>query len=380
MKILLVGEYSRLHNSLKEGLIALGHNVTLISSGDGLKQYPSDILLNSKIKSSFILNKLNSYCIRLFKKDFIKSEYTFQFKKVLPELKGFDVVQLINEDALFLEPKTSITLFKRLINQNKKTFLLSCGEDFTTVNYFLNPNNGYSVLTPFLNNQASKAQSSFSLKYVTPKYKKLHEFLKENTNGLISSDLDYHRAYVGYKNYLGLIPNPINRSIFKDEIIPNSDKICIFHGINSSSKLKKGNYFFTEALLKIKAIYKNNIEIIEAQNLPYKTYIKSYNKAHIVLDQTYSYDKGYNALEAMAKGKVVFTGAEKEWLTFYNLKEDQVCINALPDVDYLVKKLVFLINNPKTITAIGLNAKMFVKKQHDHIEKAESYAKTWHKN
>ena len=48
MKILLVGEYSRLHNSLKEGLQALGHQVTLISTGDDFKKFDSDILLNKK--------------------------------------------------------------------------------------------------------------------------------------------------------------------------------------------------------------------------------------------------------------------------------------------------------------------------------------------
>ena len=42
MKILLLGEYSGLFNSLKEGLVELGHNVTLISDGDGFKNYPSD--------------------------------------------------------------------------------------------------------------------------------------------------------------------------------------------------------------------------------------------------------------------------------------------------------------------------------------------------
>ena len=39
----------------------------------------------------------------------------------------------------------------------------------------------------------------------------------------------------------------------------------------------------------------------------------AFDTAHILLDQVYAYDQGYNALEAMAKGKVVFTGAEKEW-------------------------------------------------------------------
>ena len=58
--------------------------------------------------------------------------------------------------------------------------------------------------------------------------------------------------------------------------------------------------------------------------------MKAYNSAHILLDMVYAYDQGYNALEAMAKGKVVFTGAEREWLEYYNIEEDQVVINAFP--------------------------------------------------
>ncbi|WP_375238706.1 glycosyltransferase [Aurantibacter sp.] len=377
MKILLVGEYSRLHNSLKEGLIKLGHKVTLISSGDGLKQYPSDFLLTSRVKSSYILNKLNSYFIRFFKVDFIKKEYAYQLKKILPNLKGFDVVQFINEDALYLDPKTSLTLYKQLIQQNKKAYLLSCGEDYTTISYFLNPKNGYSVLTPFLNEETTKERSSFSLKYISPSYKALHLFFKEHTNGVICSDIDYHRAYIDCKNYLGLIPNPINTDLFKNETLPDLDKIYIFHGINSSSKIKKGNIYFSEALVKIKQTYLDKVVIIEAQDLPYKTYIESYNKAHIVLDQTYSYDQGYNALEAMAKGKIVFTGAEKEWREFYKLKEDQVCINALPNTNYLVKKINELITNPNKIKSISKEAKDFIQKEHNYISIAKKYLDIW---
>ena len=48
MKILLIGEYSNLHNSLKKGLIDLGHEVTLVSFGDGFKDFSSDIRLSRK--------------------------------------------------------------------------------------------------------------------------------------------------------------------------------------------------------------------------------------------------------------------------------------------------------------------------------------------
>ena len=42
MKILLLGEYSRLHNSLKEGLQILGHHVIIIADGDHFKKFDVD--------------------------------------------------------------------------------------------------------------------------------------------------------------------------------------------------------------------------------------------------------------------------------------------------------------------------------------------------
>ena len=49
MKILLIGEYSRLHNSLKKGLEELGHKVTLVGTGDLFKNYPVDISIKPTI-------------------------------------------------------------------------------------------------------------------------------------------------------------------------------------------------------------------------------------------------------------------------------------------------------------------------------------------
>ena len=40
MKILLLGEYSNVHNTLADGLRALGHEVTVASNGDFWKNYP----------------------------------------------------------------------------------------------------------------------------------------------------------------------------------------------------------------------------------------------------------------------------------------------------------------------------------------------------
>ena len=48
MKVLLVGEYSHLHNSLKDGLKALGHEVFIIGHKDGFKNFPVDFPIQKK--------------------------------------------------------------------------------------------------------------------------------------------------------------------------------------------------------------------------------------------------------------------------------------------------------------------------------------------
>lgn len=380
MKILLIGEYSRLHNSLKEGLQNLGHEVTLISYGDGMKQYPSDILLKSKITKNKFLRKINNLSIRVFKKDFIKVEFKNHLKKVRNQLTGYDIVQLINEDALNLTPKDSINFLNFIINKNKKMFLLVCGEDYTTISFFLKGNNGHSALTPLIENPKLKSRYSFSLKYISKPYKKLHNYIYQHINGVICSDIDYSRIFKNKNSFLGLIPNPINVDTLEYTPLKTDEKINIFHGINSLSSIKKGSKFFTEALSIIKKKYGDKVNIIETTNLPYKEYINIYNNAHILLDQVYAYDQGFNALEAMAKGKVVFTGAEQEWLDHYNLEEDTVAINALPYVTYLVEKLEWLINNPDQIQNISKNARQFIEAHHHYEKIAKKYLLTWQSN
>jgi glycosyltransferase involved in cell wall biosynthesis len=174
------------------------------------------------------------------------------------------------------------------------------------------------------------------------------------------------------------IPNPINTDKIIFEPLEITTKIIIFLGINESSSVKKGSDFFEKALEIIKEKYPNQVEVIITRSIPYKQYIEAYNKAHILLDQIYSYDQGYNALEAMAKGKVVFTGAENEFSKQYNLTE-KVAINALPNVDSIVEGLFFLIENPDELIAIGKRARSFVEKEHHYIKIAEKYLDVWNK-
>lgn len=380
MKILLVGEYSRLHNSLKEGLLALGHEVVLAGNTDSFKNYDVDIKFGPKLFNTSFWFKISKFSNKVFGINLVSLENRYRFYKVLPNLKGFDLVQLYNESIVKARPQTEIYFIKKIIESNKNTFLLSCGIDYTSIKYANDKKFKYSILTPLHQNSNYIKHYEFILKKLNPSNKMLHEFLFKNVNGVIASDLDYHLPLQDYDAYLGMIPNPINvdRIPYQESIIAN--KIIIFHGVNINSYTRKGNVFFDDAIKIVKSRYGEKIEVVRTEDIPYNDYIKIYDSCHILLDQVYAYDQGYNALEAMAKGKVVFTGAEKEWLEHYEIKEDTVAINALPDVDYLVEKLSWLIENPDKIVEISKNARTFIEREHHYVEIAKQYMNVWVNN
>ncbi len=379
MRILLIGEFSRLHNSLKEGLIANGLEVLLVSNGDGFKNYPSDLSTKAVFSNSFIGSFVKKVVFRLFKFDIIKLEHGIRFYFHLHQLKNFDVVQFINESAIQTQPKFEQFLLQKIINRNKKCFLLCCGPDYNIVNYLISKKERYSIMNPYFENEKSKKEFRFILDFANKEHKKLHEFIYKNIRGVIASDIDYHIPMKDNPMYLGLIANPINTEKITYEKPVLNKNINIFLGINRSTYYTKGISFFEEALKIIAEKYGDILEITISENVPYYEYIEKYTACHILLDQVYGYDQGYNALEAMAKGKVVFTGAEKEFYEYYKLDE-KVAINALPSVENIVEELSILIENPKEIEEIGKRARLFVEKNHHYISIAENYLQIWNSN
>ena len=377
MKILLLGEYSRLHNSLKEGLVSQGHQVITVATGDNFKKYDVDYSFDSTFLSRFcLIQKCVNLVYKITKIDLEKIERAIRFYFLLPKLKGFHHLQLINSDAIETYPFLARFVYKKLFRNIKSRSLLVCGDETPIIDYLFKKELKYSILTPYFEDNSLLKKFEFPLKYRTNSYRKTFDWLNNHCHSLIASDLDYKIPLetMGYKAHF--IPNPINTDIIEFKELDINAKIVIFLGINRGSYIKKGISFFEKALTIIKEKYSNKVEILISENIPYNQYITLYNKAHILLDQVYAYDQGYNALEAMAKGKVVFTGAENEFTKHYNLTE-RVAINALPNIDSLVNELSFLIENPAEIIAIGKRARTFIEKEHHYIKIAEKYLAVW---
>jgi len=379
MKILLIGEYSNLHNSLKQGLVKNGHNVVLLSNGDGFKNYDADIL----IKSSFFEKKFPNIIAKIIDRftGISLNEIEFFIKTLfkIKALKEFDVVQLINERSFKTSPGMEKILLKQLVKNNKKVFLLACGVDNVSLTYANEKKFRYSILTPYFENSSQKKEYKQTLKYLSPSYSRLSKYVKNIVNGIISSDLDYHIPYMGTEKYLGMIPNPINIDKLKNPDLVKRSKIHILHAINSKNKIKKGNKIFEKSLSIIEKKYSKKIKVIRTIDIPYSLHIKNVEDCDILLDQVYAYDQGYNALEAMALGKVVFTGAEFEWAEYYKIEEDSIAINALPDITKIVDKLSWLIENPVHLENISRNARKFIEDHHNYKSIALKYIANWEK-
>lgn len=380
MKILLFGEYSGFYNTLKEGLEKLNHDTLLVGRSDGFKNYPLDVSFEPSFFKSKLPNLIRQFFYRIFKSDIADLEIFLRFYLNRKKLKYFDSVQLINEFPLQIHPFLEKICLNYIFKHNKAVFLSACGDDTVYINFLLNSNLDYHILTPYERNKSLKPFFKHSLSFLNKKAEQLHQFVFVNIQAVIPADIDYLMAYKNHKKSTPLIPFPVNLSKFSVITPKTNDKIVLFHGINSLNYYKKGNDYFEKALEIIEKKYNDKIEIISVRDSPYSDYIKQYNRCHILLDQVYAYDQGYNALEAMAQGKVVFTGAEKEWREHYNLKEDYVAINALPNEQYLANKLEWLIVNPNKIEEISLNARVFIEKEHNYTLIAQKYLNVWRNN
>ena len=116
MRILLFGEYSNVHHTLCEALRSAGHEVLLISDGDGWKDYPRDKDLRRR-KNGPLGSLL----------------YLAQVLTLLPKLRGFDVVQLINPVFIDVKPRWNRWLFNYLKRHNRKISLGCFGDDYYVV-------------------------------------------------------------------------------------------------------------------------------------------------------------------------------------------------------------------------------------------------------
>ncbi|MCR5679696.1 MAG: glycosyltransferase family 1 protein [Prevotella sp.] len=361
MKILLLGEYSNVHNTLAEGLRQLGHQVTVASNGDFWKNYPRDVDLTrrpGKIGGMALMAKVCS---------------------LLPQWRGYDVVQLINPLFIELKAERLGSIYRYLRRHNSRMVLGAFGMDWYWVNEctyrkplrYSDFNIGNEVRT----DEAARSEQRDWLG--TPKGE-LNRSMAADCDAIVTGLYEYDVCYrPHFPEKTHFIPYPIKSpepsQLSTNAASPHGPKLKLFVGISRGRSAYKGTDIMLKAAEEVRQRHPDRLEIIKAEGVPFGEYQKLMNGSDAILDQLYSYTPAMNALLAMAKGIIVVGGGEPENYAILDEQELRPIVNVLPSFDSVCHELEQLILHPDRIPLLKRQSIEYVRRHHDYLKVSRQY-------
>lgn len=359
MKILLLGEFSNVHWTLAQGLRTLGHTVTVISDGDRWKNYHRDIDLTRKSKS---------------KADTIR--YLFNIIRLLPQMCGYDIVQLINPIFFDLRADKIMPFYRYLRHHNKRVLLGAFGMDHYWVKTCLDCTTfRYS---DFNLGSHQRTEEPFNQEFIRDwldgEKTHINLHIARDCDAIITGLYEYDRCYRShYPDKTTFIPFPIDMGEISPALPDQHSGVRFFVGIQKGRSEYKGTDIMLRALERVQAAHPTLCEIVKAESVPYEQYKHMMDSSDVILDQLYSYTPAMNALLAMAKGLIVIGGGEPENYEILGEDELRPIINVLPDEDDCYKKMEQLVLHPETVPILRAQSIEYIRRHHDHIKVARQY-------
>ena len=329
MKILLIGEYSNVHWTLAQGLRQLGCTVTVISNGDFWKDYPRDIDVSrqsGKVGGIRLMIKLWS---------------------LLPKMRGYDVVQLINPMFFELKAERLFWFYDYLRKHNKKVFLGGFGMDWYWIHTCIN--NKPLRYSDF--NLGDKIRTDAEAIYYQKDWigtakEQLNKMIAEDCDGIITGLYEYWACYQ-------------------------------FIGINRKRSVYKGTDIMLRAAQDILKKHPEKMELRIAESVPFVEYQKLMEGSDAILDQLYAYTPSMNPLLAMSKGIICIGGGEPENYEIINETELRPIINVQPTYESVCHELEQLVLHPERIPELKRQSIEYVRKHHDYLKVARQYLAFW---
>lgn len=368
MRILLLGEYSNVHNTLGQGLRALGHEVTVASDGDHWKDYPRDIDLSRDLES-------RTGALSLL----------WRIMKALPSMRGYDIVQLINPIFLELKAERIMPFYRYLRRHNRRILMAAFGMDYywAKVNTDIRPLR-YSDFnfgsTPRTDIEAQRFRDEW---IGTPK-QLLNETIARDCDGIPAGLYEYWATYNevtdtgrdgrAIRDKMQFLPFPI---------VPQENPVTtheggplrLFAGISPGRNAYKGTDIMLKAAQALRERYPDRLELRIAEGVPFEQYKHMMDGSDAILDQLYSYTPSMNSLLAMSKGIIVVGGGEPENYDILGEKELRPIINVQPDEQSVYDELEQLLLHPERIPLLKRQSVEYINRHHDYIRVAERYVK-----
>lgn len=360
MRILLIGEYSNVHNTLAQGLRALGHEVCVISNGDFWKDYPRDVDVARQP------GKWGG--IRLMLK----------LWSLLPKMRGYDVVQLINPMFFELKAERLFWFYKWLRRHNKRLFLGAFGMDYYWVNECITRkplrysdfNFGEQIRT----DEAARIEQQ---DWLGTAKERLNRMIAEDCDGIITGLYEYQVCYQPhFPEKTQFIPFPIIPVNPTISATPNTP-ITFFIGISRNRSTYKGTDIMLKAAEDIAIKYPEQVRLQTVNGVPFAKYEHMLNESDVLLDQLYSYTPAMNALLAMSKGIIVVGGGEPENYEILGETDLRPIINVEPTYESVYHELEMLVLHPEQIPELKRQSIAYIKKHHDYKTVAMQYIEFW---
>ena len=372
MKILLLGEYSNVHWTLAKGLKALGHDVTVVSNGDFWKDYPRDISL---VRRPGKLGGL-AYMARLY--------------SLLPRLRGYDVVQLINPMFLEIKAERIMPVYRYLRRHNRHVVLGAFGMDYYWVSTCCDKKPlRYSDFNigDRLRENADAMKERADWLGTAKQY--LNIYIARDCDAIVTGLYEYQVCYQPqFPDKTTFIPYPIaiesidscteKNSTEKTIVAPSGAErgtvpLRLFIGINKSRSEYKGTDIMLAAAKEVTQRLPGQIDLQIAESVPFATYRRMMTGSDAILDQLYSYTPSMNALEAMSQGIVCIGGGEPENYEILGEQTLRPIVNVEPDKESVCKQLEWLVAHRELIPQLKQQSIDYVAKHHDHLKVAGTY-------
>ncbi|MBR2154171.1 MAG: glycosyltransferase family 1 protein [Bacteroidaceae bacterium] len=362
MKILLLGDYSNVHNTLAEGFKALGHECVVASDGDHWKNYPRDI----DLRRGFGFKENLSFLGRLM--------------KAMPKFRGFDVVQLINPVFIELKAERIAPFYKYIRRHNGKVVMGAFGMDYywAKVNTDLRPLR-YSDFNLGDQVRHDEAAEIFRQAMIGTPKETLCKLVATDCDGIVAGLYEYwatYNAVPALRDKCVFIPFPI-KTLPHREIQPHpadsSSPLRLFIGITPDRSAYKGTDILLAAAQALQQKYPGQIDLQIAQGVPFAQYQHMMDTSDAILDQIYSYTPSMNSLLAMSKGIIDIGGGEPENYDILDEPTLRPIINVQPTYESCYHEIEQLVLHPERIPDLKRQSIEYVHKHHDYLKVAQQY-------
>lgn len=359
MRILLFGEFSGFFNCLRDGLVENGHDVFMVSNGDGKRGYDADY---------------NWYVSR---KKYGRFAPVFEVAKVLKHrdlISGYDAVLLIHPHVFSNIIPLVKPVYDYIFKHNDKVFLSGAGLTQISRRFWYQTEGKYHNYVEGVFKDLPRFRKLYNSKSLT----EWEDSLMKRINGYIPIWYEYAEPFRQYKTCLKTIRIPVN--VEKFTYTPNvvKEKIVFMASVSPRSN-SKGLPYIKAAMDKMREKYGNVAEFITAGGLPFNEYMDLVSRANVIMDDANSFSIAMNGLFSLAQGKIVMGGAEPIANKELGLDWNPV-INICPDVDQICSCIEDIIIKKDQIEEIGHRGRLFVEQYHDYRDIAQQYIDVFKNN